>query len=403
MDKKNILLLSYSPLKSDPRVKRQIAALINDCSLYTAGYNASEEELPFTQLNHSSNKANFTFHLSYPTLLRKFFSFFILMGDKIKLVKKDKYYEDKYWDKERIGDLQKLKESISKIDLIIANDIDTLPLALALKQVDTKIIFDAHEYHPREFEENKEWVKNKQLYITYLCQKYLKQADKVLTVCNGIAKEYKNVFNIDAEVITNAANYIKDIIPSVVGTDKIKLIHHGAAIRGRQIEKMIEMMSYLDARFEFHFMLVPSDKDYYHSLTESCKNEARIHFLEPVKTAQISFAINQFDIGVYLISPTNFNNLHSLPNKFFEYIQGRLAIAIGPSPEMKHFVEKYELGVVSEDFNPKSLANAINKLTPEKINYYKSQSHTFAQELSAEKNKELVLKNVKQLLEEKQP
>ena len=95
--------------------------------------------------------------------------------------------------------------------------------------------------------------------------------------------------------------------------------------------------------------------------------------------------------------------MHSLPNKFFEYIQGRLAIAIGPSPEMKHFVEKYELGVVSEDFNPKSLANAINKLTPEKINYYKSQSHTFAQELSAEKNKELVLKNVKQLLEEKQP
>ena len=78
MDKKNILLLSYSPLKSDPRVKRQIVALRNDYTIYTAGYNASEEELPFTQLNYSSNKPNFTFHLRYPTLIRKFFSFFIL-------------------------------------------------------------------------------------------------------------------------------------------------------------------------------------------------------------------------------------------------------------------------------------------------------------------------------------
>lgn len=403
IDKKNILLLSYSNLNRDPRVKKQMFALIKDYSLFTAGYNATEEQLPFIQLNYTSNKANFTFHLHYPTLIRKFFSFFILVVNKAKQVNRKKYYENKYWDKERINDLVKLKKTFTKIDLIIANDIDTLPLALALKQTNTRIIFDAHEYHPREFEENKEWIKNRQPYITYLCHTYLKQADTIFTVCNGIAQEYKNIFNVDVGVMTNTANYNKDLYPNLSDSITVKLIHHGAAIRSRQIETMIEMITFLDARFELYLMLIPSDKDYYNSLIESCKNQHRIHFIEPVKTTQISYAINKYDIGVYLISPNNFNNLHSLPNKFFEYIQGRLAIAIGPSPEMKQFVEKYKLGIVSEDFNPKSLAKEINNLTSEKIDYYKAQSHIFAKELSAENNKDLLLKHVKQLLEEKQP
>ena len=91
---------------------------------------------------------------------------------------------------------------------------------------------------------------------------------------------------------------------------------------------------------------------------------------------------------MYLLPPTSFNTQHALPNKFFEFIQPRLAIAIGPSPEMAKIVEAHDCGVVARDFEPKSLANCLLKLDYNKINHYKCQSHRIARKLSAEQNRE---------------
>ncbi|MBK7701065.1 MAG: hypothetical protein IPJ39_21260 [Saprospiraceae bacterium] len=77
--------------------------------------------------------------------------------------------------------------------------------------------------------------------------------------------------------------------------------------------------------------------------------------------------ISKYDIGLYILEPTNFNNGMALPNKMFEFIQARLAIAIGPSPEMKSLVEEYNLGVVSADFDSKGLAISLNNLTHQNI------------------------------------
>ena len=91
---------------------------------------------------------------------------------------------------------------------------------------------------------------------------------------------------------------------------------------------------------------------------------------------------------------------HTLPNKFFECIQGRLALAVGPSPEMARIVREHDLGVISEDFSPKTLAQHLRSLDSKTINYYKLQSHKAARILSAEKNKELLLDLVKKLLKD---
>ena len=104
--------------------------------------------------------------------------------------------------------------------------------------------------------------------------------------------------------------------------------------------------------------------------------------------------LNKYDIGLYLLPPMNFNQEHALPNKFFEFIQARLAIAIGPSSEMTSIVEKYDCGIVSKDFEPENLASKINSLSTEKVRYYKQNSHKTAQELNSEVNYE----NIKRIL-----
>ena len=145
---------------------------------------------------------------------------------------------------------------------------------------------------------------------------------------------------------------------------------------------------------------MPVQKNYYDYLVERASKYKNISFEEAVEVDKISGYINQFDIGLYILENSCFNHEYSLPNKLFEFIQARLCLAISPNIEMKNIVDKYQLGLVSEDFTARSMANKIVSLTPDKIMYYKQQSHKFAYELSSDKTEKLILEEVNKLLVE---
>ena len=113
---------------------------------------------------------------------------------------------------------------------------------------------------------------------------------------------------------------------------------------------------------------------------------------------ELASLANGYDIGLYLLPPTNFNHRYALPNKFFEFIQGRLAVAIGPSPEMAAIVRHYGCGVVAPTFEPESLAAELNALDAAAIAGFKHASHRAAAELCAERNAVLTLETVEHAL-----
>ncbi len=158
------------------------------------------------------------------------------------------------------------------------------------------------------------------------------------------------------------------------------------------------MMDYLDNSFALNFLLTEASKSYLDKLKKLAVKNSNIRFLDPVPMRELSTFLNQFDIGIFLLEPTNFNYRYALPNKLFEFIQARLAIAIGPSPEMSRVVKEHDLGIVAEDFEPETLAKKIMNLDYEKINYYKNQSHKVAYSLSAENNKQILLNLVQETL-----
>jgi hypothetical protein len=110
--------------------------------------------------------------------------------------------------------------------------------------------------------------------------------------------------------------------------------------------------------------------------------------------------LNAFDIGLFLLRPTNFNYRFALPNKLFEFVQARLAIAVGPSPEMAAMVHQYGLGFVSDDFLPETLAHLIRNAGRGEILRFKQHSHDAARVLCAERARHTVLGLVSKLLEE---
>ncbi len=381
---KTILILAYSDLNHDARVARQINFLSERYHLTVACFDAPK------------NWKHEVFHIQRikPGILQKAIgSFFLLTG----------LFELAY---NLIYDFPLLRKQLENrtFDLIIANDIESLPLAFKIKKTE-KILFDAHEFAPRHFEDRLMWKIFFQRFNKYLCQKYLPQVDEMITVGTGLANEYAAHYPVKPVIITNA-NYYANHEPAPVDAKKIKLIHHGAANPSRQLEIMIEMMDYLDDRFTLDLMLLTpaiankKTRGYLDTLKNLIKDNTRINIIPPVKSAEVVNFIHSYDMGIFLLPPINFNYANTLPNKLFDFIHARLAIGIGPTPEMASLVNQYDLGVVADDFTARSLGQKINSLTAQKIAFYKQQTNKAAHELSAEKNKVILNNLVSNLIKE---
>ncbi|NLX50053.1 MAG: glycosyltransferase family 4 protein [Methanospirillum sp.] len=288
--------------------------------------------------------------------------------------------------------LQRLRSEFRgrRFDLIIANDTDTLSFASAVRN-GARLVFDAHEYAPREFEHSLSWRLLFQGYQRHLYRRYLGGCDRVLTVSDGIAEEIGREFGVRPTVMTNASEY-RALAPGPVDPDHIRLVHHGGVNPQRRLERMIEMMDHLDERFSLDLMLVSSPRHaaYFDRLRALAAGRPDVRIVPPVPMGEIASAINAYDIGLYILEPSTFNERHALPNKLFEFVQARLAIAIGPSVEMARVVREHDLGVVAETFSPEAMADRIGGLTVEEIEHYKRQSHRAASVLSSEKNLEIL-------------
>lgn len=363
---KRVLILSFSTLNSDPRVLRQIDFFDKfkfDIVLSGLAYEGSYEFYPLAKL-----KSLFSRALKLAVMFAKL-------------------YKPRIKDSLSHSSFELLAYQASKFDFILANDAETWPLAIELKEKHpiAKVIFDAHKQYAMAFSDVFFWNWFHKGYLNYVNAHYIPKADKFLTVCDGIAQDYEQEYGVKAHLILNTPAYEQVLSPSPIG-DTMQLVHHGIANRSRKIEKMIFLMDFLDHRFELKLILMLTDQKYFEELKTLAAGRSSIVFLEPVATAKIPSFINTFDVGIFILEPVNFNYAHTLPNKFFEFIQARLAIAIGPSPEMEKIVRAERNGIVTSSFEEKEMASMLNALSKSDIKRMKENSNRAAWKYSNSEN-----------------
>ncbi len=303
-------------------------------------------------------------------------------------------FESYYWSQHHIQEAERSLRSTAP-DLIIANDLAALPLALKLAE-GKPVIHDAHEYTPGEYDDQFMWRLLFGRYSHNFCQRYLPRATSMMTVCQGIAEKYAQHYGVSPLVVHNAP-FNQRLSPTPVQDSAIRMIHHGLASSARHLEVMIDMMGFLDQRFTLDLMLIEVEPGYMKFLREKAQHEPRVRFIEPVPMSQICLNINAYDVGLYLLPPDNFNHRHALPNKFFEFVQACLVVAIGPSPEMAVLARKHSCGVVADSFEPQALAQALSALDADRVRVLKEASHRAAQLLCFEQDGRIIKSEVERL------
>jgi glycosyltransferase involved in cell wall biosynthesis len=278
---------------------------------------------------------------------------------------------------------------------VIANDLSALPLALRVAG-GAPVIFDAHELSTEEHADLLWWRTMVAPHADALLRECLPQVAGMMTVSNGIAERYADRYDADPIVVTNAPP-AAELRPSDVGT-RIRLIHHGGAIAERRLEVMVGAMDMVDDRFELDLMLVPNRRRYFARIERLARRSPHVRLIAPVSQRDLVKTCNAYDIGVYTLPASNDNLRLALPNKLFEFIQARLAVVVGPSPEMARIVREHECGLVTRDFTSESLAEALSTLTSADIAAYKRRSDVAARVHNAEHNRSAVLSLVAEVL-----
>ncbi len=273
-----------------------------------------------------------------------------------------------------------------RFDLVVANEARALPLAHAVAG-DAPVWGDMHEWAPEERAHVLSWRLLVKPYMRSICAKYLPRTTAVTAVNGSIAALYTEQFGVPVEVVRNAGPY-RELSPSPAVPGRIRLVHSGAAVPGRNLEGMIEAVRALDDRFTLDLYLVRARDGgrYWEQLRALAAEDPRVVFHDAVAPDELPATLNGYDVGVFSLPPQTTNHRLMLPNKFFDFVQARLALVFSPSPETSRLIEEYDLGRITEDFSPQSLTAALQGLTEESVARYKANTDRAARALSSDED-----------------
>lgn len=358
----HILILAFSPVERDARVLRQARYLGEKFNVTLAGFGPNPfRHAPLPNVTWFKIDTNGTVSKHYKKVQLIAANLCRISPWFLKLY----YNQIPYW---RYA--WHLAQS-ARFRVIYCNDADTMPIGLAAARASrsTKIILDLHEYATREMADGFHWTWERKPVVTRILKSMARHANGTVTVADSFVPLMKKEFRMRTPIVVHNAPELAPLPPRAARTDdKIHLIHHGGAARSRQLERMIHAVARAEKRFVLHFMLT-GGPDYLADLkkiaAETCPD--RVVFHEAVKPGEIVAAISGFDMGVYILPPHSFNDLHAMPNKFFDFIVAGLAVAVAPSVNMAKITQENNIGWVADDFEPESFAKLLNTITLDQI------------------------------------
>lgn len=391
--RQRILVVSYSRIEQDARVLRQISVVARHAHVTTIGYGRRPAGADaHLELRPGALSLPQTLPGVIALAMRRFArAQFMVPGYKAGV----ELLDDQRWD------------------AVVANDARALPLAFAAAKggrppgtPPAPIWADLHEWAPEERTHITSWRLLVSPYIDFLCREYLPRVQAATTVGPRIAQLYEQVYGVPTRLVRNAPPFA-DLQPQPVPglesgpAGKIRLVHSGGAVPGRNIEATIDAALALRDTHTLDLFLIPAADGgkYLASLQARAQGASNIRFNDAVKPAELPGVLNQFDVGVFWIPPIHANARLTLPNKFFDYVQGRLAIAIGPTVEMVDLLQAWDLGVVAKSFDTADCIASLQAFTRERIWQCKQNAHRAASQENFEAEAKTISAIVDELLQ----
>lgn len=249
------------------------------------------------------------------------------------------------------------------VDLIFANDLDTLPAALLVSRLRKKeIIYDSHEYYTETPElTGRPKVQGIWKWIEAKCFPYL---NHIITVNQSIAHLFENDYGKKLHVVRNIPpTYEPDQIKSReelgLPADKTLLIIQGSGINiDRGAEEACRAMHYLEG----YVLVIIGGGDVIpvlKKMVEELNLSDKVLFKDKMPFKDLRQYTMNCELGLTLDKDTNINYRFSLPNKLFDFIHSGIPVLSSRLPEIENIIDSYQVGFFIENHDPKHIAERI--------------------------------------------
>jgi len=375
VDKKRALIIAHKHMATAPRVLKEILWLAE------AGWSVDT-----LGLGADSTANGIHMPVRFPRAIERYLIYFV----RSKTLR--------FWLLYERFLPRNFRESLSEYDLLVIHEPTYMPSKDLQDFIEARrgsgVHIDLHEDHinglSRNFLEKFAFESYREWELSHLTRVISKLAPKasVSSVSDWISQVFAKHFDVKVSTIRNAPA-IQNLKPSKTNPEHIQLVHHGVGTTHRGIEQSIIAMRKLPAKFNLNFHLVAGPMFFLKikALAIICGVSKRVSFHKPVPTKEISANINRYDVALVVIPPITENELHALPNKFLESIQGRLAIVTGPNPSMAEVVEASGIGIVLNGWASGDIVRGLLELDLNNILIYKNRTEEISAKYSSHSDK----------------
>jgi len=297
---------------------------------------------------------------------------------------------------------------VHRSDLLVSNDLDTLPavfLAARLKALripshhekkTIRHIHDCHEY----FRGVPELVGRKTVIKVWkwIEDRIFPRLEHVIAVNNSVAELYAKEYGNKITVIRNVP-FRKPLSGPVnkstlkIRDDQKVILYQGAVNIDRGLEEAILAMNHLETDA---ILVIAGTGDIFETLKTFIAENGlaeKVRMTGEVPFQELHSLTLMADLGLSIEKDVSINYHYCLPNKFLDYIQANIPVLVSPFPEMQRIVDQYVIGDFVESHQPESLALKMDSILKDHDRYmrYKQNLLKAAEDLCWENEEKSLL------------
>lgn len=253
-------------------------------------------------------------------------------------------------------------------DIYHLHDPELLSIALKLKKLGYKVIFDAHEDLPKQILA-KPYLNRFSARIISLIAKYYEKyicskIDYVVTATPAIRDKFlkftKNVIDIN--------NYplLGELTPLNKDWNNIKneVVYVGGISKIRGIEEVVDSLAMLKTQTKLNLVGSFGEKITYENVKKTT-GWAAVNELGQLDRNEVKEILQRSVAGLVTFLPVP-NHIDAQPNKMFEYMSAGIPVIGSNYPLWKTIIEDNNCGICVNPTNPNEISAAIDKLILDK-------------------------------------
>src|SRR6266508_890759 len=264
----------------------------------------------------------------------------------------------------------RLMKLLSPLDVDVwhFHDPELLPILICLRYIlrrRVQIIYDAHEDVPKDILD-KTWIAPSMRRIVSKIAGWvegwgIRHCDYVIAATDSIGIHLSHSTN--KYVVVHNYPILQTQINldrPVNGNRPIRVIYQGNLTRMRGVKEVVQAMDLIqDNNVELVLLGQIYPEDFKREIQEIAGNNVVIQGKVPFD--QVPAYLQNSDIGIINFLPYA-NQIKTMPNKLFEYMQTGLPVIASDFPLWRAIIEESDCGCLVDPNNPESIAQAINYL-----------------------------------------